>query len=75
METITDLIKDVPIPKMVRIREVYDRSHIPADQIAETVRRELSREALGGRIRPGVKIAVACGSRDSLSEGFLTGGL
>ena len=42
METITDLIKDVPIPKMVKIREVYDNSHIPEDKIAETVWRLLA---------------------------------
>ena len=63
METITDLIKDVPIPKMVKIREVYDNSHIPEDKIAETVWAELSREALGGQIKPGMKIAITCGSR------------
>ena len=63
METITDLIKDVPIPKMVKIREVYDSTHIPAEKIAETVHQELAREALGGQIKPGMKIAITCGSR------------
>ena len=63
METITDLIKDVPVPKVVRIREVYDNTHIPEDKIAETVWKELSREALGGQIKPGMKIAITCGSR------------
>ena len=29
METITDLIRDVPIPKMVKIRQNFDRTHIP----------------------------------------------
>ena len=58
METITDLIKDVPVPKMVKIREVFDSTHIPADQIAETVRKELSREALSSQIKPGMRIAI-----------------
>ena len=43
METITDLIKDVPVPKMVKIREVFDDTHIPEDKIVETVQNELSR--------------------------------
>lgn len=63
MKVITDLIKNVPIPKMVRIREKFDDTHIPEEKIAETVHDELSREALGGQIKPGMKIAITCGSR------------
>lgn len=63
METITDLIKNVPVPKMVKVRQIYDATHIPAEKIADTVRAELSREALGGQIKPGMKIAITCGSR------------
>lgn len=63
METITDLIKNTPIPKMVKIREVYDNSHIPEEEIAATVTRELDRPEIGGKILPGQKIAITCGSR------------
>lgn len=63
MKVITDLIKNVPIPKMVRIREKFDDTHIPEEKIAETVHDELSRESLGGQIKPGMKIAITCGSR------------
>jgi hypothetical protein len=63
METITDLIKNQPIPKMVRIRQNFDRTHIPVEDIPETVRKELDREDLGGKIQPGMKIAITCGSR------------
>ncbi len=63
METITALIQDVPIPKMVRVRQNFDRSHIPTEELAAVVTRELDREELGGRILPGQKIAITCGSR------------
>lgn len=63
METITDLIKHVPVPKMVKIRECFDESHIPTEEIAETVRCELDREEIGGKIKPGQRIAITCGSR------------
>ena len=33
METITDLIKNQPIPQMVRIRQNFDRTHIPVEDI------------------------------------------
>ncbi len=63
MKVITDLIKNVPVPKMVKIREVFDSTHIPEEEIAGTVEKELFREALGGQIKPGMKIAITCGSR------------
>ena len=63
METITDLIRDVPIPKMVKIRQNFDRTHIPEAELAGVVTRELDREEIGGKILPGQKIAITCGSR------------
>ena len=63
METITDLIRDVPIPKMVKIRQNFDRTHIPEAEPAGVVTRELDREEIGGKILPGQKIAITCGSR------------
>lgn len=56
METITDLIRDVPIPKMVKIRQNFDRTHIPEAELAGVVTRELDREEIGGKILPGQKI-------------------
>ena len=63
MKTITNLIKDVPIPRMVKIRQNFDRTCIPESEIPGVIRRELGREALAGQIKPGMKIAITCGSR------------
>lgn len=71
METITDLIKNQPIPKMVRIRQNFDRSHIPVEDIASTVQKELDREDLGGKIKPGMKIAITCGSRGMTNNALM----
>lgn len=71
METITDLIKHQPIPKMVRIRQNFDRSHIPMEDIASTVQKELDREDLGGKIKPGMKIAITCGSRGMTNNALM----
>ena len=40
METITALIQDTPIPKMVKVRQKFDDSHIPAEEIPGVVTRE-----------------------------------
>ena len=47
METITALIQDTPIPKMVKVRQKFDDSHIPAEEIPSIVTRELDRTPLG----------------------------
>ena len=60
---IRDRIRDVPIPKMVKIRQNFDRTHIPETELAGVVTRELDREEIGGKILPGQKIAITCGSR------------
>lgn len=71
METITDLIKNQPIPKMVRIRQNFDRTCIPVEDIAATVQKELDREDLGGKIQPGQKIAITCGSRGMTNNAIM----
>ena len=63
MKTVSDLLRDVPIPKMVRVRQRYDDAHVPEDLLYQTVQQELSRPALGGQIRPGMRVAITCGSR------------
>ena len=63
METITALIQDTPIPKMVKVRQKFDDSQIPAEETPGVVTRELDRPEIGGKIQPGQKIAITCGSR------------
>ena len=48
---------------MVKIRQNFDRTHIPETELAGVVTRELDREEIGGKILPGQKIAITCGSR------------
>ena len=63
METITNLIKDTPIPKMVKVRQNFDKTYIPESDIPGIITRELDRPEIGGKIQPGQKIAITCGSR------------
>ena len=63
METITNLIKDTPIPKMVKVRQNFDKTCIPESDIPGIITRELDRPEIGGKIQPGQKIAITCGSR------------
>ena len=52
METITNLIKDTPIPKMVKVRQNFDKTCIPESDIPGIITRELDRPEIGGKISP-----------------------
>lgn len=61
MKTVTDLIKHTPIPRMIRVRQNFDRTCIPDKQIPAVLLNALQKFA--ANIRPGMKIAITCGSR------------
>ena len=63
MKTVTDLIKNVPLPPMYRVREKFDGTRIPDDELLDVLRAELNRPALKSRVKPGMRVALTCGSR------------
>ena len=63
MKTVTDLIKNVPLPPMYRVREKFDGARIPDEELLDVLRAELSRPALRDRVKPGMRVALTCGSR------------
>ncbi len=60
---VSELLRNVPIPKMFHAVQKFDRTHIDLRDIAETVERELSRPEISVKIVPGMSVAVAVGSR------------
>lgn len=60
---VDNLLKDVQLPRFVRVRQKFADGHIPPEQIRETVFRELSRPEIAGTIRPGMSVCITCGSR------------
>lgn len=48
---------------MVKVRQNFDKTCIPESDIPGTIVRELDRSEIGGKIQPGQKIAITCGSR------------
>lgn len=61
MEVISDLLSDVVLPRMVPVRQVFDDTHLP--DIAAATRATITRAGIAGRIRPGMSVALAVGSR------------
>jgi Uncharacterized conserved protein len=61
VDIISELLQQVALPKMVRVRQNFSDDEI-AD-VAGTVRKELRKPAIAGRVKSGMRIAVAVGSR------------
>ena len=63
MGAIQSLLQDVPVPQMVRIRQKFDDTHIPVEQIPRVLREQLSRPEIAGSIPAGGEVAITAGSR------------
>ncbi len=61
MGILQDLLKDIPIPKMVKIKQQFDQQQI--ENVSEAVTEKLQQEKVRSLVKPGMSIAVAVGSR------------
>jgi hypothetical protein len=61
MGVIHDLLKDVPLPRVVPVRQNFAAMELR--DLAGAVREELARPGVGDRVRPGMRIAIGVGSR------------
>lgn len=60
---VSKLAEGVALPKMAKVKQLLDHSHIEVDEIPALVHQELDREEMRRRIRPGMSVAITCGSR------------
>ncbi|NGQ95944.1 DUF2088 domain-containing protein [Brevibacillus sp. SYP-B805] len=59
MGILQELLKDIPLPKVVKVKQSFPDAHIT--DVEAAVREELRK--VEGLIRPGMEVAVAVGSR------------
>lgn len=60
-ENLYDVIGNVTIPRMIRVRQKFDDTEIT--DIEKAVRSELMRKEICSTLKPGMRIAIAAGSR------------
>ena len=58
---VSELLQDTKIPKMFHARQTFPREIIRPEEIPAAVHREMEKEDIGSRIRPGMSIAVTAG--------------
>ncbi|MBU5434014.1 lactate racemase domain-containing protein [Pseudoflavonifractor sp. MSJ-37] len=57
------LCQTVTLPKMVKVHQKFDTTHIDPKDLPGVVHAQLERENVRKNIKPGMSIAVTCGSR------------
>ena len=67
---VTQLAQDTQLPRMVKVRQLLDHSHIDPKDIPALVAKEL--EPMRGRIYPGMRVAITCGSRGVANIAIIT---
>lgn len=60
-DTLELLTEGVPLPRLVKIKQKFDAPRIL--DVASVLRDEFAKPGVGDRIKPGMKIAIAVGSR------------
>lgn len=67
---VTQLASATQLPKMVKVRQILDHSHIDPTDIPQLVQEQL--EPMRSRIRPGMRVAITCGSRGVANVAIIT---
>ena len=67
---VTKLAASTALPKMVKVRQLLDHSHIDPADIPGLVHKEL--EPMRARIKPGMSVAITCGSRGVCNIAIIT---
>lgn len=69
---VADLVKDVTVPRMFRVRQIFPRNKIEPQEIPDIIKKLLSEEKFSSQIKPGMKIAITAGSRGIANNALTT---
>lgn len=61
MRIITQLCKDIKLPRMIRVKQLFQDDFIAVEEIPDVVHRQMKRQMKD--IQPGMRIAITAGSR------------
>lgn len=61
MGIIEELLKDIPIPKMMKVRQSFDNEKL--ENVDKALQEALQQDQIRKTVKPGMEIAVAVGSR------------
>ena len=60
---IEQLSETIALPRMLRVRQSFDPAHIEPEDLPAVVQAQLDRSEVKAKIKPGMSVAITCGSR------------
>ncbi|MDR2746104.1 MAG: DUF362 domain-containing protein [Treponema sp.] len=72
MGIIGDLCAEIKLPRMLQIRQFFDRAHIDPKDIPREAAAQLSLPELGDPLKAGKRYAITCGSRGVANAAIIT---
>jgi len=69
---VSNLLKDVPIPKFVKIKQVFPRPKIERSDIPKVINDLISPAKFSDRIKPGMRVCITAGSRGVANVDIIT---
>jgi len=71
-EKATALIKDIELPKMFKVRQIFDKTCIEPEEIPAYIEKILNEAEFTSKIKPGMRIAITAGSRGVANVPIIT---
>lgn len=69
---VSQLVSDVQLPKMFKVRQHFPRPKIEVDEIPGVIEKLLSEDKFANQIKPGMRIAITAGSRGVANVALIT---
>ncbi len=69
---VSELLRDVGIPKMFHARQTFPQEHIKPEEIQDAIFKEMAKDEFSALITPGMNIAITAGSRGIRNVDIIT---
>jgi Uncharacterized conserved protein len=69
---VSELLKDVKIPKMIKVQQKFSRPRIETADIPNVIRGLLKERKFSERIKPGMRVCITAGSRGIANVDIIT---
>ena len=72
MSGIAKLIDHINLPEFVRVHQIFEHNELTEEQILERLKAGFEKPGIKGKIKPGQRICITCGSRGVSNMNFVT---
>lgn len=72
MGVVSELCKGVKLPRMIKVKQNFKKNCINKEKLPQVVFEQLGREEIKSKIKPGMSVAITCGSRGVANVAIIT---